>query len=198
MEYSEVTQHLVLSEKPIRDALKYQLSKRTGEICYTPIGIIDELEIDGGKARIDIALIDKCIHGYELKSDADNLSRLPRQMHYYSKALDRITLVVGYSLVFDALEMIPSWWGVQVVEKDQKGGITFVVIRDSHNNPNLDPFSMIRLLNAAEVCSVLSAKNIRFSTKSVSSGAVYSLMASHFSLQQIKCFVRQSLLTRTR
>ena len=47
------------------------------------------------QVRIDIAVVKGALHGFEIKSDFDNLKRLARQVDLYSQVLDRATLVVG-------------------------------------------------------------------------------------------------------
>ena len=78
-------------DKVIRLALKKKLEKST-----KTIKIINELGILHGEARIDLVVIsDGVMHGYELKSDIDSLSRLPEQMRIYNTVFSKVTLVVG-------------------------------------------------------------------------------------------------------
>jgi hypothetical protein len=42
--------------------------------------VIDELGLAHAKSRIDVAVINGCIHGYEIKSDKDTLDRLSKQI----------------------------------------------------------------------------------------------------------------------
>ena len=57
--------------------------------------VIEEMGVNHGRNRVDIAVINGEIHGYELKSDSDNLLRLPKQAEAYSNIMDKVTLVVG-------------------------------------------------------------------------------------------------------
>ena len=54
--------------------------------------VIDELGIMHGKARVDIAVINGSIHGYEIKSSMDTLKRLPRQMAAYDSCFQNVKL----------------------------------------------------------------------------------------------------------
>ncbi|WP_300554835.1 sce7726 family protein, partial [Desulfovibrio sp.] len=55
--------------------------------------ILDELGVCSGASRVDVAVINGALHGYEIKSDQDTLDRLPQQILSYSRVLDRVTLV---------------------------------------------------------------------------------------------------------
>jgi hypothetical protein len=59
------------------------------------VRIIEELGVVHGKSRIDIAVINGLMHGYEIKSDKDTLQRLPEQMNMYNSVFNKVTLVVG-------------------------------------------------------------------------------------------------------
>ena len=57
--------------------------------------IIHELGIDFGSNRVDVAVVNGIIHGYEIKSDCDTLDRLPRQIQSYNKLFERMTVVTA-------------------------------------------------------------------------------------------------------
>jgi hypothetical protein len=63
-----------------------------------------------GSVRIDVAVINGELTGYELKSDRDTLERLPLQAELYSRVFDRLILVVGKRHAKKAIEHIPEWW----------------------------------------------------------------------------------------
>jgi hypothetical protein len=45
--------------------------------------IVDELGLAHARSRVDIAVINGCLHGYEIKSAQDTLARLPAQIATY-------------------------------------------------------------------------------------------------------------------
>lgn len=55
--------------------------------------IINELGIDFGASRIDVAVVNGIIHGFEIKSECDTLLRLPRQMEYLMPSSNKKKLV---------------------------------------------------------------------------------------------------------
>ena len=77
----------------IRSALRSRLLAKHAADADTVI--IDELGVCRGKVRVDVAVVNGMLHGYEIKSDRDNLRRFSGQVDFYGKVLDRATLVVG-------------------------------------------------------------------------------------------------------
>ena len=57
--------------------------------------IVEELGIRQGAARVDVAVVNGSLHGYEIKSARDTLERLPKQSELYSSVFDTITLVTA-------------------------------------------------------------------------------------------------------
>ena len=117
--------------------------------------VLDELGLRHGACRVDVAVVNGYLHGYEIKSDADTLERLPSQVAIYSKVLDRATLVVGERHVKKCEALLPSWWGIKVVSEGPRGGIDFEVVQSVQMNPSIDPFALAELLWRAEVVQIL-------------------------------------------
>lgn len=132
--------------------------------------VVEELGLNYGEVRVDVAVINGSIHGYEIKSQKDTLERLPAQLTVYSASLDYVTLVVHESHVTKALEMIPRWWGVQVV-KGTPEAVQFKERRKSRRNPKQDLECTLRLLWKDEAIQILEnaglAKGIRSKSKEV-------------------------------
>jgi len=57
--------------------------------------IINELGLFQGQHKIDVAVINGSLHGYEIKSEQDNLKRLPAQMDAYNKVFDYIHIIAN-------------------------------------------------------------------------------------------------------
>ncbi len=145
-------------DKTIRQALLRSLQGRRRHV-HSSI-IVEEFGIEYGRARIDLAVIDSKIHGYEIKSDGDSLERLSGQITAYGKALDRVTLVVGYRHAYRALHAVPDWWGVKLVSRGPRGGIRFETARSAHSNPNQDAISVARLLWRSEALAILEENGL--------------------------------------
>ena len=92
-------------DEAIREALITRLGRRLGKRERTTV--MHELGLREGRARIDIAVVTDRLHGYEIKSDRDDASRLGRQILIYGAVLDRVTLVAGSKAARWALKRIP-------------------------------------------------------------------------------------------
>jgi hypothetical protein len=132
---------------------KYQLDQNSR--------VVEELSIPAAKARIDIAVINGHMHGYEIKSAADNLQRLPHQIEAYNKVFDFLAIVTEEKYHSRILNIIPEWVGLYVCT----GRNEIIQIRPSAINQNQDSFFLAKLLWRDELMEVLSENNIKFRKK---------------------------------
>src|SRR6266446_8136444 len=107
-----------MNDHQLRQALKRKVLARYAKDPDTCI--VDELGLRHGAARVDIAVVNGIIHGFELKSDKDNLKRLPHQIQIYSSVLDKVTLVVGMRHAHEATKLVPDWWGIKIATIDSR------------------------------------------------------------------------------
>ena len=96
-----------MNDGDIRRTLEQRLRKRHAGEPGTLIR--HEMGICAGRRRIDVAVIDREISGYEIKSDADSLTRLAGQARDYGLVLDRATLVTAPRHLEKAERTIPDW-----------------------------------------------------------------------------------------
>jgi hypothetical protein len=157
--------------------------------------IFEELAVQHGFARIDLAVVNGELHGFELKSDQDTLARLPEQADTYARVFDRVTLVVGERHVRRAIDMVPDWWGIRVarVESDR---IHFCDLKFAVTNPSLDPISVAALLWRDEALLLLEelggATGMRFKCRA----EIYSSVGQSVDLKNLRDRVRQCLRQR--
>lgn len=144
-------------ERLIRAALRGHLRDRFG---YDAV-IVDELAIKHGKFRVDLGVIKDKLHGYEIKSDQDTLMRLPAQAKHFSLVFHRMTLVVGPELLASALSIVPRWWGIMLVTKDEDGLAAFTELREAEENPKPNYRWVVRLLWRDELTTLLRDAGVR-------------------------------------
>lgn len=137
----------------IRTALKRKLHRLYNGDSRTLI--VDELGLQHGAARIDIAIINNIFHGYEIKSERDSLYRLPKQIRIYNSVLDRVTLVVTARHVDRSTLMVPEWWGISVAEQHSEGAIKITEWRSASDNPSIDLLGIAKLLWREEALQLL-------------------------------------------
>ena len=131
-------------DRDIRNSLKKERFKEHFDDPDTII--VDELGLRHGVSRVDIAVVNGFLHGYEIKSNSDTLLRLSNQVSIYSKVLDYATIVVGEKHTSKVKDQIPEWWGIQVVCSSESGKIEFKDERIYENNPEIDPIALAELL----------------------------------------------------
>ena len=181
----------------IRVALKRELKEQYTDNNHKT-KIIDELGLTHGTTRIDIAVVNGILHGYELKSDMDTLARLPFQIKLYNTVLDKITLVVGKNHLFSAIKIVPDWWGI-IVAKVLKldGEIIFHKIREPEDNPERDSVSIARLLWREEALELLEEINQAKGVRSKPRQLIYERLAQVLAQDTLREKVRQTLFNRT-
>lgn len=119
--------------------------------------IIDELCILDGDCRIDLAVVNGLLHGYEIKSDADTLERLPAQSAAYNAVFDRITIVAGGRHAEKAFGIVPHWWGLVTATTDGDR-IVLRSERPASDNEHIDPVAVASLLWRDEVIALLKER----------------------------------------
>ena len=139
-----------LGDLEIRAALKTFLAVQSGPDDY----VVEELGLRRGQARLDVALINGSIHGYEIKSDRDSVRRLAGQVQLYNSVVDRATLVTGPKTLRNARPMIPRWWGIILALPDSNGPI-LKQLRRARINPNRDLRTLVELLWLGEAVELL-------------------------------------------
>lgn len=158
--------------------------------------VVHELGLRHGAARVDIAVVNGRLHGYEIKSDADTLERLPSQVSIYSAVLDVATLVVGHRHAAKALRLLPEWWGVKVATEGPRGGICLRELRRGQPNPGIDPVAVAELLWRDEAADMLRAMGYPTSTARKSRTQLYHELVSVLSVDELRARVRHALKSR--
>ncbi|MGB6370677.1 MAG: sce7726 family protein [Atribacterota bacterium] len=179
----------------IRSALKKFLTNHHAQ--DEKVRIIEEFGVQHGTARVDIAVINGIIHGYEIKSDQDTLRRLPRQMGVFNLVFDKITLVVGKNHLYQAINMVPEWWGIIIVKIDNNGSLIFNVIRGEEFNKNQDSVSIARLLWREEALRILEKNKAANGFYSKSRDFIYEKLASVLDQEALSEEVRERIFLRT-
>lgn len=160
--------------------------------------VIDELGLAHAQSRIDVAVINGCIHGYEIKSAKDNLNRFTTQINIYRQTLQKLTVVAAPKHVAGIMSHAPEWSGVIVAEQGSKGGISFQVLRNAAANPDIDPVMVAHLLWRDEVLELLNkvgyaSKDLRRPRKQL-----YEMLCEAMTLSEITASIRTFMVLRQR
>jgi len=182
------------NDRIIRKALTDKLQNKHAN--DKTVRIFQELGVNNGRSRIDIAVVNGVMHGYEIKSDLDNFDRLPEQMESYNKIFNKITIVVGWSHLEAAINIVPEWWGVIVARKSPKGRLILNSIRPADYNHNQDTLFIAKLLWRNEALEVLesvgNAKGVRSKPRNI----IYQRLADTLDTNILQKKVRETLFFR--
>lgn len=182
-----------LGDSAIRASLRSRLLGQHGQNADTVL--IEELGLRRGQVRIDIAVVNGLLHGYEIKSDRDSLRRLGTQVDIYGKVLDQATLVVGDRFLAEALDIVPAWWGVLHVRPTPRG-MQFRTVRRPRRNPQRDPRVLVELLWSDQAMALLEERNATRGVRGKPRRIVWDRVCDRFDVDEIADAVRARLKAR--
>ncbi len=194
MKKNNSKKNLPTTDLIIRSALMEDLKKRHAQ--DKKLRIIEELGVNHGTSRIDIAVVNGMMHGYEIKSDQDTLQRLPEQMNIFNAVFDKVTLVVGKSHLYNAINMVPDWWGITVAKIDLNGSVIFNLIREGENNKEQDGISIARLLWREEALKILEEAGKAIGLYSKPRDCIYEKLSIYFDKETLGKKVRDKIFFR--
>jgi len=183
----------MLKDNDIREVLLDELYKMHSDEVGTKI--VNEMGVLHGQSRIDVVVINGILHGYEIKSESDNLLRLPSQVKDYNLVFDRMSIVVQRNYLEEVRQIIPKWWGIILVTKN-KQNINLRTLRKGRTNPTVDPVALSSLLWKDEALDVLKNRGLQRGYLSKPRKIIYQKIADSFSVEEIKHFVNEQLKSR--
>ncbi|UHG92552.1 sce7726 family protein [Spirosoma oryzicola] len=184
-----------MRDRDIRFAMKEDLlcSHRQDLSCR----IIDELDVCLGVSRIDIALINGSISGYEIKSERDTLVRLPSQLDSYAKVFDYLTLVASHRHLKKVEDLLPDWCGLIAVEPSPHQSVKFNLVRESRRNTKIEPYSIAQFLWKDEILQILNTIGYSKRVGSKPKPYLWKLLTEELDVDSLRYYVRESLKCRT-
>lgn len=182
-----------MHDRDVREAILTRLNAEHESDADTRI--VEEMGVWAGSVRVDVAVINGELAGYELKSDRDTLTRLPLQADIYSRVFDKMYLVVGERHAPKARRIIPRWWGV-IVAKSKNGTITLREVREAKPNPSPDPFLVSQLMWKDEALVVLERHGLAKGWRSKTADAIHRHLSESLTAEQLSEAVRSTLKAR--
>jgi hypothetical protein len=182
-----------MRDRDVRVAVLQRLSAAHADDPNTRI--VQEMGVWSGSVRIDVAVINGELCGFELKSDRDTLDRLPTQADIYSRVFDKVELVVGKRHAEKAEAIVPKWWGIMVA-REQSGVVTLKPKRMGTTNPTRDPHLIAQLLWKEEAIAVLEACGLAAGWRSKTVKKIHQRLATELPLDDLRDRVRQALKAR--
>ncbi|MDA5111088.1 sce7726 family protein [Brevibacillus thermoruber] len=182
-----------LRDQDVREVLLEFLSSEHRDEPDTRI--INELGIDFGASRVDVAVVNGILHGYEIKSESDNLKRLPKQMEYYNRLFERVTIVVDEKYYDEVKVIVPNWWGITTVKK-RAGEVKLISKRKGRKQTSQDKELLLKLLWKDELEKLVDVLGYSKKLKRLTKSQLLDIFAGEKDIDVIKNFVYTSLKTR--
>lgn len=189
-----------MRDTDIREALTRRLERSHAHDPHTLIR--HELGVQQGRRRIDVAVINGELTGYEIKSDHDTLARLGGQAHAYGEVLDRLWLVTTSRYVQPASAMLPAWWGILLATTRSEDGhgasgkVSLRIVRRARLNVAQNSFAVAQLLWRDEALDVLRELDLHRGLSKKARWYVWERLADSVELGDLRGIVRDRLKAR--
>lgn len=181
----------MLKDSDIREKLLDELKKINNQHDYR---IIEELAVCDGEARVDVAVANGRLCGYEIKSDADTLERLSIQQKCYDKTFDTVSIVVGEKFKNKINEFVPDYWGIYVVS-ECSNGYKIRKRRSAKVNKNVEMEALLELLWKDEIVFLLKKAGIK-GISGKNRRILRKIVIENISAKEIKNYTRETLKHR--
>ncbi len=179
----------------IRAAVRVHLRIQHADAANTMI--IEELGLCHGWARIDLAVVNGQLHGYEIKSDRDTLTRLPAQIETYSSVFDLVTIVVGRQHLTPVLNLVPDWWGITLAKMRSDETVGLLAIREPEHNPKSNLVETAKLLWREEALALLEQTGTAKGYRSKARALLYERLVQVAEPNWLKAAIYHQLRSRT-
>lgn len=184
----------VTTDIEIRTAF-HQKKLRQYHACPQTL-VLNELAIAHASARVDIAVINGCVHGYEIKSAANSLSRLPRQMALYEECLEKLTIVCATKHLEGVGKIAPAWCGIIEADKGPRGAIHFKTHRAPQNNVSVKPDRLAHLLWRQEAIDLLASFDLPTVVLNKPRKELYKEISVRLSVPEITAYIKKAMARR--
>lgn len=181
----------MLKDNDIRITLIDELNRRNAQHNYR---IVEELAVCDGEARVDVAVANGKLCGYEIKSDADTLERLALQQKCYDKTFDMVSIVVGEKFKDKIEEHVPDYWGIYVVSENS-GRCKIQKKRTAKLNKKIEATALLELLWKEEILYLLKKEGIK-GISGKNRRILRQIATENISLKQIRDFTRETIKSR--
>lgn len=179
----------MLNDFAIRAVLDSRLSRRFA--ADPDVTIRHELGVESGNRRVDVAVLNGHLAGWEIKSDEDTLSRLPDQAESFGRVMDYLTIVTTKKYLERCSEILPNHWGVEEAITGPRG-VRILNRRAPKINRQTDPFALAQLLWREEAMDELKIRGTAKGLSSSSRYFVWERLVETLSKKEL----RQVVLTR--
>lgn len=183
---------LRMKDIDIRKPLLQKLDSQNQGHSYK---IIPEMAVCDGISRVDVAVANGNLYGYEIKSDADTLDRLASQQECYNKTFDKVFIVVGPKYQDIISQYIPDWWGIYVAYYTKENQIELKERKRGRKNREVSSEALLELLWRDELEILLKQHGIK-SLSGKNRRILRKLAIEKIAFDDIRNYTRETLKTR--
>lgn len=183
-----------MNDRIVRKAFHTRVLKKAHSSSDTYV--VDELGLRNGLIRADIAVLNGKLIGYEIKTEKDNLDRLPNQVDAYSQVFDNAFLVVCEKHLNRASELIPEWWGIYIIQTISDKKFIFKCLRKSKLNKQKSSLALAQFLWKSEALEVLNDTGKEFKPN-VTKQNLYDEIVAYYDSNSLSQITLQYLKKRT-
>lgn len=157
--------------------------------------LIEELGIEHGSSRIDVAVIGSLVYGFEIKAGLDSLARLQRQVWHYDRLVDFAYVVLTENHHASAAPSVPKHWGLIIAEARLET-IEFRIERHAQRNLNRVPECLARLLWRDEALATLVSLGLDKGFRHKPARTLHSKLSEALDLDGLSSLVWEQVRNR--
>ena len=184
---------MLTGDKDIRSALRRKLED---DPLHRGATLIEELGLLQGDSRIDLAVLNGSLEGYEIKSARDTLKRLDLQIPAYNLVMDYVSIVVSPNHLDSTQALLPEWWGVYLAQY-QGPQLVIEEVKQPQENPKVDPNAVVQLLWRDEALDELRRRGQAQGVTKKPRKQVWDRLVQCTTLDELKNVVRETLKSRS-
>ncbi len=174
----------------LRDFLAHRYAGEPETVIFEELGLLRR------SSRADVAVVNGLLHGYEIKSDRDNLERLGHQVVVYGGVFDKVTIVVGTRHIDGIERLIPRWWEI-LEARGNHSGVVFKTHRSGSPNRSRSARALVQLLWLETSIRLLESRGAAKGFRSRPRSEVWDRLCEIYSLDEIAAEVRKALKARS-
>lgn len=157
--------------------------------------VVEDLQLPGGRARADVAVIREGIDGFLIMPSTDRMGRLARQVHEYDRFFRHSSIVTVPGHLERIEELLPTNWGIWIALGEGRT-LRLRCLRRASANWRRSAEHIARLLTREECLSELEASRSFSGTETRSTAELIKKVGLVRPLPELEAYLRDCLLAR--
>jgi hypothetical protein len=117
-------------------------------------------------------------------------------MDAYNAVFDQVTLILGKQHIYEAINLVPDWWGILIAKVVTDSSVGFTRIREAKENIGQRNLSIARLLWRGEALRILEEAGEAGGLRSKPRARIYEKLSTIFDQTTLEEKVRDVLFVR--